>query len=329
MYKRLAVLAVCALAAALAPAAAQAKAHSGVVLSRHHKRIEIIDARHAVHSYKLGVKHAHVHAGTRVKYRTHGKRVVALRVRARAHRYSFLGKVASSGRKGVVVRLADGRRLRLATAAKRLGAVKGKAHAAGSITLNIQGLKPGQTVLVTVDTDADGNVAITLQIQQGDDVTGGEDQDVTGTVTAIGDGSLTIESDAGDSMTFAADPELLDGVEVGDSVDVTYYDDGTGALVADDVEEADTGGDDLDAVGVVTAIDADGLTVDVPGQGSMTFHADPDLTDGVQVGDSVDVTYYVENDGTLTADDVEWADDGSGDGAGDPSDGEDPGDSGD
>ena len=41
------------------------------------------------------------------------------------------------------------------------------------------------------------------------------------------------------SMTFAADSDLLDGVSVGDVVDVTYFQDTDGSLVADDVEPAD------------------------------------------------------------------------------------------
>jgi hypothetical protein len=41
----------------------------------------------------------------------------------------------------------------------------------------------------------------------------------------------------------------------------------------------------------------------------MTFEADPDVTDGIGVGDHVDVSYYQDDDGSLVADDVELTDD--------------------
>jgi Domain of unknown function (DUF5666) len=51
--------------------------------------------------------------------------------------------------------------------------------------------------------------------------------------------------------------------------------------------------------------------VQVDGGGTMTFAADSDTTDGIEVGDRVDVSYYQDDDGTLVADDVELTDDGS------------------
>ena len=131
-------------------------------------------------------------------------------------------------------------------------------------------------------------------------------------------------------MTFQTDPDVVDGVSVGDQVDVTYFQDTDGSLVADDVEPADdsSSGDDQDAIGTVTAVAADGssLTLHVDGKPDMTFQTDPSLVDGVNVGDQVDVTYFQDTDGTLVADDVEAADssqgnsgDGSGDGSGDTS----------
>jgi hypothetical protein len=47
----------------------------------------------------------------------------------------------------------------------------------------------------------------------------------------------------------------------------------------------------------------------VDGGGPMTFASDPDLNDGVSVGDHVDVTYSQDPDGTFVADDVEFVDD--------------------
>ena len=66
-------------------------------------------------------------------------------------------------------------------------------------------------------------------------------------------------------------------------------------------------------MGTVTQVRGDGLTVQVDGEGAMSFEADADLLEGVSVGELVEVTYYQDDDGSLVADDVEAADDTGGD----------------
>jgi Cu/Ag efflux protein CusF len=66
-----------------------------------------------------------------------------------------------------------------------------------------------------------------------------EEQDVTGTVTAVSDGSMTItDAASGQSETFTADPGdgMFDGVAVGDQVDVNYHQSGS-QLVVDGVDD--------------------------------------------------------------------------------------------
>src|SRR5207248_7300013 len=128
--------------------------------------------------------------------------------------------------------------------------------------INLDGLDPGQVVLITETVDAGGNVTITIKLMPNADPNG-DDQDVTGTVTALGGDSVTIETDGGDSMTFQADPMLLEDFSTGDQVDVSYYTDADGSLVADDVEPLDdSGSDDLDVIGTVTALDDSSVTVE-------------------------------------------------------------------
>ena len=79
-------------------------------------------------------------------------------------------------------------------------------------------------------------------------------------------------------------------------------------------------------VGTVTQVRGDGLTVQVDGEGAMSFGADPDLLSGINVGDLVDVTYFEDVDGSMVADDIEPVADNSPD-QGDPGDGN-PGDGG-
>jgi hypothetical protein len=313
----------CAAAFALLaiPAAASAQAQTGAVLrvNRAHHKLEIVDSHHVVRSYTAAAGRAvrKVSAGAKVSFQAQGGRISSLRVNGRARKVAFLGKVVSSSGKGLVLRLGDGQKLRLG---KRQLSRHGLAHRS-SVQINIDGLDPGQVVLITESVDGAGNVTITIKLMPGDD-SNGDDQDVTGTITAIGPDSVTIQTDAGSAMSFQADPVLLEDYETGDQVDVSYYTDSDGALVADDIEPVDeSGGDDLDAVGTVTALSADTVTVQVDGAGSTTFQADTDLLDGVAVGDRVDVTYFQDTDGSLVADDIEPADD-----SGDGSDGGDSGD---
>jgi Domain of unknown function (DUF5666) len=124
----------------------------------------------------------------------------------------------------------------------------------------------------------------------------------------VTDDSIAI--DTGDEqLTFVADPDLLADIQVDDEVDVTYYEDG-GTLVADDVSLVDDGQEDDTVTGTVTQVRGDGLTIQVDGEGAMSFSADPDLLQDVAVGDVVDVTYYQDDNGSLVADDVEPADPG-------------------
>jgi len=315
----------CAAAIALLAIPAAASASTGAVLrvNRAHHKLEIVDSQHAVRGYTAAVPRRalrKVRAGAKVSFQASGGRITSLHVAGRAHKLAFLAKVVSaSNGKGLVLRLGDGSELRLGKRQLGRHAHRGRAHRS-SVQINVEGLNPGQVVLITETVDGAGNVTITIKLMPNADPNG-DDQDVTGTITALGADSITIQTDGGQSMTFQSDPVLLEDYSVGDQVDVSYYTDADGSLVADDVEPLDdgSGADDLDAIGTVTAIDASSVTVQVDGSGAMTFSADADLLDGVSVGDVVDVTYFQDTDGTLVADDIEPADDSgdSGDDSGD------------
>ena len=310
--KRLAPSCAVALALLLLPAAASAQSGAVLRVDRAHHKLEIVDAHHAVRRYTASVPRRaarKLRAGSKVSFQAVGGRITSLRVDGRARKIAFLGKVVSAGGKGLVLRLGDGSQLRLG---KRQLGHRGRVHRS-SVQINLEGLDPGQVVLITEAVDGAGNVTITTKLMPNADVNG-DDQDVTGTITALGADSIAVQTDDGDTMTFRADPVLLEDFSVGDQVDVSYYTDSDGTLVADDVELLDDGGsDDLDAVGTVTALGEDSITVQVDGAGSMTFEADSDLLEGVSVGDYVDVTYFQGTDGTLVADDVAPADDSSDD----------------
>jgi hypothetical protein len=62
--------------------------------------------------------------------------------------------------------------------------------------------------------------------------------DATGTITQIApdESSFTMQTDDGQTLAFQSDPDALDGFQVGDSVDVTYSQDVSGVLAAQDIE---------------------------------------------------------------------------------------------
>ncbi|MGH2894696.1 MAG: DUF5666 domain-containing protein, partial [Solirubrobacteraceae bacterium] len=69
----------------------------------------------------------------------------------------------------------------------------------------------------------------------------------------------------------------------------------------------DDSGDDQLAEGTITQISDTRLAISTD-SGALSISVDPtaDLTDGFLVGDLVDVSYYPNPDGSLTADDVEY-----------------------
>lgn len=322
-----------ALLAVVPASAAAAKPQTGAVLrvDRAHHKVEIVDSEHAVHSYAAPRRAARkLHPGVKVAFQASGTRISSLKVKGRARKLAFYGTVVSNASGTAVFRLGDGKELRLAR--RQSGGRHGRhkhSHRA-SVQINVQGLSAGQVVLITEAIDRGGDLTITFKLIPGSDPNGapnGDDQDVTGTITAIDSDSLTIQTNDGRSMTFQASSDLIDGFDVGDEVDVTYYSDADGTLVADDVESTDDGqdpgNDDLDVVGTVTAIGSSSISVQVDGAGVMTFDADTDLLDGWDVGDQVDVTYYQDTDGSLVADDIESADDSGDDPEPDPYNGSD------
>ena len=81
-------------------------------------------------------------------------------VSGRVRKLSFLGRVVRSSGHGAVVRLGDG-------SIFKLGGGKPHGHrarSAANVTIDFQGLAPGQTLLITIATDAQGNVAITIRV---------------------------------------------------------------------------------------------------------------------------------------------------------------------
>jgi hypothetical protein len=331
---------IASLALLAVPATAAAATSHGVVLSVSSKthRIQLVDTRHVVRAYQYRASPRGLGLGSRVSFRAAGSTITDLTSSgARAHRFSFLATVVRSNSAAIIVRLGDGRAMSLATRhVLALGettvyALRNWALIAVAAA-TAPAVEPGLVVLVTATIGNDGtSVSIKPAPASSAGVSG--ERRVSGVVTAVGSSSLTIRTSAGEvSLQMSAAKLAAAGVQTCDVVAVKFHQHGS-ALVADGVSETgtsstgscsgqagtsgsggsgDTSGDGPDAIGNITTISASGLTIDVPGQGSMSFVVDdPSITEGYLVGDQVDVTFTQDSDGKLDASDVEYVENDS------------------
>ncbi len=312
-------------ALALFPAGAVASTSRAKVVSvnaRGH-RVELVDSTRVVRTYRYLGKLPRLGLGDAVAYRRSGDTISRVRRTARpSGTMSFYATVVSAGSRRVRLRLGDGSPLTVAsrqvsaTASRRAARARAASDAtapAAPITVQVVGLAPGETVLISETVDAAGHWTITITLPSaasGGDAPGDDstvDQVAEGAITQVSGAGLAISTPSG-PLTFSVDPEseLTEGFAVGDVVDVTYSASTDGTLSAGDVEYLEQ-----DVTGVVGAV-SDGsvtLTAQATGQPVM-FTADPalGLFTGVAPGDQVDVTYHQSAGGDVAdaVDDQAW-----------------------
>jgi hypothetical protein len=328
---KLLTLASALAALAICPAAALAHAPRATVFSvdKSHHTIELVDGGHLVHAYAYRGALPRLGLGDKVSFRRSGDAISRVKKTARASgTIAFYARVvrASSGK--LQLRLTDGNTLSLSSKqvsarapARRSGApahqaaiTRGSAQSAATapVTVQIQGLPQGVTVLISETVDAQGRWTITITLPpsatSGGTVASGndpsdDDQVTEGTITQVSVNRVAIDTGSG-LLGFSVDPGsgLTDGFQVGDVVDVTYAHSADGLLGADDVEYVEQ-----DASGPVTAVSESRITVADQASGiSYTITADPTLGlfAGVLPGDQVDITYHQSAAG-LVADEVD------------------------
>jgi hypothetical protein len=249
------------------------------------------------------------------------------------HTFSFLARVVKSGPTGLLVSAPSGKRLwfpasqiahRSTTSGKhgssthhsrphhgaRADATEStQTQTSPSVTINIIGLQPGVTVLITETVAANGDVTITITLPPPS--TTGE-QTVSGTVTEVDDADFIVDPGNGADLQLNMDADTLSNLNLSecDLVSVSYHQD-AGLLIADSVAitGSSTTGDctpTSDVTGTITQVSGTAVAIESDA-GPMSFVVDSsDVTDGYSVGDLVDVTYTQETDGTLDASDVEY-----------------------
>lgn len=257
-----------------------------------------------------------------------GHRHGTARSRHKPRTFSFYARVLRASRKGLELRTRKGKTVffsnrqlkavKLANPTHRPG--RGAGHgrrpaaqdaATPPITVNILGLQPGVTVLVTETVNPDGSITITLTLPS---TTSGGQSSVTGTVADVNNDSFDVQTPDGSDFLLHMDATSLSNLNLQpcDEVDVSYHQD-SNLLIADTVtvtgssNSSDCASGD-DVTGNITSVSSTGITIQTD-QGSQSFDVqDPSITDGFQVGDNVDVTYTTNADGSLEATDVEYVD---------------------
>ncbi len=307
------------------PALAQASTGTVLSVSQSKHQVQLVNAHEVVHAYRFRGHLNGVESGTKLSYRAAGSRITQAKALGPAGSFSFLGRVVSSGKAAVVLSLGDSQQLRLATtkqSSAHLSARAERAHcdsssgSAPTITININGARPGETVLVTESTDSSGDVTITITVPPTSGSTSGSTPSTPtvsaahatsiGTITAVSPTSITVDASSGSSgaqTLTVANPSVTVGFIVGDSVNVTYEQDGS-EFVAEQVEY-----DNRLTSGVVTALaagttgfDTITLTDDFSDQ-SETFYAPVALLEGqgTLLGHDIGISYYQATHG-LTLD---------------------------
>jgi hypothetical protein len=236
---------------------------------------------------------------------------------------SFMAEVVRSNANGIVLRTNDGRMLSFSARqiraakthrrprrhhARLVHAASDLSFSSGGVVINVLGLQPGTIVNVTETIADDGTITITITLPPA-----GASEQANGVVTDVEDDSFTLAGADGSAlrMHMAPDPLSQLGLQVCQTVDVTYHDDG-GILIVDSVNPTGTSADGdcaptTDTDGVITQVSSDGLVIDT-GQGTASYSVDPSsgVTDGYQQGDLVDVTSTTNADGSLQAVDVNF-----------------------
>lgn len=323
--KRFAFLATAAATLAIPAGAMAASTGSGVVLSVHGNKVEVVNASHVASAYSVHGKLPHLKLGSKISFALSGHTISGVRALGATKTISYYAHVVKNSSGHLVLRLPDGNTVSFASSQiKKTKAHASHAileHAASSFTLTVNA-PPGTTVLVTETVGSGGSISVTITIEATTGGGGSADQTAEGIVTDVQQTSFGIVDDQTGNVTrFTMDADALASVQMTpcDIVVVSYSSDGSGPAVADNVDDqgsSDAGACDSDGTyydaqdetGPITGMSNSSITIDTDDQGPMTFPLLPaaGLINGYLLGDQVDVTYSQDPDGTLYVTDVEY-----------------------
>ena len=248
--------------------AAGSSSQSGVVLSVQHHTIQVINPAHAVSAYRYHGRRAGLHPGSEITFATKGDSIGHVRVTGSTRSFEYYASVVRSGKGHVVLKLADGRTVRLAPVhifnnnGYKGGGGNARAadaqNGSGGISLTVNA-PAGTTVLVSETLNADGSVSITITIEGSSSGSGsggssggsggpggsggsggsGGELSTSGIVTEdLSTSFQLLTTDGTDStLTFEPSPTLPAdlGLSVCDTVVVFYHQDSSGDNIVDSV----------------------------------------------------------------------------------------------
>jgi hypothetical protein len=293
--------------------------------------MRVVSGPKTVTSYRYAGRLKGVRPGSRVRFNASGHRASRIRAAGRTRTLRMYAKVLRSASGVATLSLPDGRPFNLSRKALRSGGTRHLAAAAQNVFVNIEGLQPGQTVLITVTFESDGDLHISISLVN-ETPAGGDHPSEPGTEdpgcdspgasagTVIGinrtDGVFTISRPWGaDPQTYSATAALLDHIHMGDEVLVRHGSDDSTAedvkVVKSKVAQPDPGVGVAD--GTVNSVVADAhqfTLVQSNRAGRLTLNAPCWILNQVWVSEDVHVIYHREANGDLVADMVD-ANDGS------------------
>jgi hypothetical protein len=309
------------------PGNALAASRDGVVLSvdRAHHAAQVVDAGHNVHAYGYRGRLPKLHPGSHIRFQLAGATMSHVQAGAgRSRRVSFYGHVVRSSSHALILRLADGNVVGLSSSQISRASSRPRnrhtplAHVARAmrpaITINIAGVQPGVTVLVTETVESSANTTITITLPGPSAPGVGGEQQAGGVLSEVGQDAFTVKSTDGSALRLHAAQSMLSGLQTCETVSATYHQD-AGMLIADSVQSTgnSTSGncasrDFQDAHGTITQVSGSALAISTQDLSLMSLTVNsPGITDGLRIGDIVDVTYSQSSSGGLHAVDVQRA----------------------
>jgi hypothetical protein len=337
MTRYLRIFAAPLFVALILPATAAARPVSGTVLQTNpaHHVIRIVEGPGKVESfYYKGKLGAGVRPGSLVKLNANGHRATGIHARYRPHRVQVLGRVVKAASSGLTVSLPDGRLFQVKGGGGTRSA-RTLAHAAGNVSVNVLGLQPGQLIKITIDYQANGDMAITIELMPsseppsdnpGDENPGDNSgqPDCAGPDAADGkvlginrdNGTFTIGQPWNDESVYKASAEVLAHIHEGDQVLVRFTPDDPSTatdarIISSKVAAADP--DVKVADGTVNRVNltaAQFTVIQSNRTGALTLNGACWILDRVWTSEDVHVIYHVAPSGDLVADTVD-ANDGS------------------
>jgi hypothetical protein len=293
--------------------------------SRNHV-MRLVSSPSKVGSYRYRGRLKNVRPGSVVRLDVRGHRASRVRSVGRTRRLQVKGRVVQASNGAATFSLPDGRPLSLSRRSLTRSSANSLAASAQNVFISFEGLKPGQSVLITITFDASGDLHISIKLldEGGSGDEGNQPNECgdpsarAGAVVGVNqtDGVFTISRPWGEEpQTYQASAEQLTHIHLGDDVLVRFDPSSSQAsdvkIVRSEFVAPDPGV--LAADGTVNSVNGDAGQVTViksNRSGRLVLNAPCWILNQVWASEDVHVVYHSEPNGDTVADTVD-ANDGT------------------